>query len=153
EETGDPEIGELDEWPLCGRLGVHDAKEIRWLDVAVDNAPIMGVLQCRGDLPGEIEDLPPGKAGLRKANVLVGLAIDQFHRKPEPARLRARFKKADDVRVVEGAENVDLALETLLEPHLDGQLRRQHLDRRLRWPRTAVLRSQSAVDRAHASPA
>src|SRR5579883_2145679 len=83
EQTGDAEVGKLDEasaplaptlrpkqggrtmlppW-LGRRVGARGSEQqIRRFEIAVNNAAVMGVLEGRGNLPGQLEHFRPGQA-------------------------------------------------------------------------------------------
>src|SRR5262249_43059144 len=128
EEAGDAEIGQLgDTKPL--RVGRPTGPEdVGRLEVTVNDAAIMGVLERRGNLPGEDEDVGPGNPATGVAQRVEAGAVDVLHRIIESAVLHAGVIKAYDVGMVELAEDVNLALEALLKADLDGQLGRQDLD-------------------------
>jgi len=54
---------------LPGDAEVHDVgmalveQDVLGLDVAVEDAPLVGVLECRGDAPGEGDRLGRGEPG------------------------------------------------------------------------------------------
>src|SRR5437870_10881797 len=103
---GATELGELDHAFSC-------AQDVRRLDVAMDDAMIVNVPQGRADLQDNVEHLGPRQLALGEQDVVEALALDVFHRIIIMAVLEARFDEADDVGMIELAEGVDLALETL----------------------------------------
>ncbi len=71
-DAGDAEISHLD----AAVLQNHD---VVGLDVPVDDAPAVGVLQRLGDLGGEVKGLPPAELNFLFQILLEGDALDQLH--------------------------------------------------------------------------
>ena len=97
EDLGDAEIGELDE---AGGV----AEDVGRLEVAVDDAVIVSVLEGRADLQGDIQHLPPGQVILFLQDIFEAGPIDIFHRVEVKAVFQAGLEEADNVRMVELAE-------------------------------------------------
>ena len=94
----------------------------------MDDAAVMGVLEGGRDLAGQFEDLAPRQPAALLENGVEAGAGDVLHGEPRPTVTHSGVEKADDVGVVEPANNFDLALEAKDEALFDGEFRRQHLD-------------------------
>ena len=98
------------------------------LDVAVDDAARVGLLQRRGHLLPEVDDPVHVERAAREELAQV-LALDVLHGDEVRPVVDADVVDVRDVRVVEGRGGARLALEPLAVDLVDGQLRGQHLDR------------------------
>jgi hypothetical protein len=151
EQAGDAEVGELDQAGADGVFRVRGAGQVGGLEVAVDHASVVGVLEGGRHLEGQVEHLGPGQSALLGEQGFEAGAGDVLPDEVVAVLLGAGLEEADDVGVVELAEDVDLALEVQAEAGLDRQLRRQHLDRGLgRFAGGIAVRP---VDGAHAAAA
>jgi hypothetical protein len=141
--AGDPEVG--DEHAAAGALD----EDVVGLDVTVHDTVRMRVGQGIGDVP---EDPPRlGEGGHWLASEALGetLALDQPHDEVgEPAAFVDRVD-GDDVRMIQLRGSLRLAPEPLPHAGVEGQLRRQHLDR------NAPIEAQVAgrIDHGHAPAA
>ena len=61
EQAGDAEIAELDDAESVGMDGVGSAEQVRRLEVAVDDAAVVGVFEGGGDLAGDFQHVAPGQ--------------------------------------------------------------------------------------------
>ena len=143
---GEPEIEDLD---LALRRHLH----VGGLEVAVDDALLVGFPERLGDLPRIGEGLVDGN---RPALQPLGevLAGNELHRQEVGGRAvgqRRALEAVDvgDVGVVERGEQFRFALEARQALGILRQLSRQHLDRHL----AAELRVGGAVHLAHAAGA
>ena len=107
-ELRDPEVGDLDPVFL-----VQD--QVLRLDVAVDDALAVGVVDRRGDLAGQADDLLRLEpvAGFDEGGH--GLAVHELHGQVGDALLFADVEEGDDVRVGEGAGDPGLVVEAVDE--------------------------------------
>ncbi len=103
-------------------------RQVGRLEVAVDDAAVVGVFERRRHLQRQVQHVGPGQLALLGQQRLVALALDEFHRVVIMALLFAGLEEADDVGMVELAQDVDFALETGEEAGVGGQFRRQYLD-------------------------
>ena len=121
------------------------------LDVAVDDAARVGLLQRRGHLLPEVDDPVHVERAAREKLAQV-LALDVLHGDEVRPLVDADVVDVRDVRVVEGRSGARLALEPLAVDLVDGQLRREHLDRdgplQPRVPRPVDLSHPSGPDGA-----
>ena len=94
----------------------------------MDDAAVVGVFQGRGELTSDLQHLAPGQSALPFEHGVEAGAGDVLHGEPGPAVVDAGIEEADDVGVVEMADNFDLTLEAQHEARLGGQFGGQHLD-------------------------
>ena len=102
----------------------HD--RVRGLDVPVDDAPPVGLLEGGGHLRPDLDD-PVHVEGAARDELPQVLALDVLHRDEVRAVLLADVVDVGDVRVAEGRRGARLALEALAVPLVHGQLRGQDL--------------------------
>jgi len=136
------EVGQ--DGPAAG-LGVE--KDVGGLDVAVDDAPRVGVVQGVAHIAHDLQDAlrrdgPPGAARLLD-HLGQRLAPDQLHGDEEQVAGLAVLVDADDVGVIETGDGPRLQAEALNRAILTGVFRRDfhHLDRR----QAAQVRIQAAI--------
>ena len=94
----------------------------------MDDAAVVGMFQCRGELTAHVQRLAPGQPALPFEQGVEAGSCDVLHGEPGPAVVDAGIEEADDVGVVEMTDNLDLTLESQHEPRLGGQFGGQHLD-------------------------
>ena len=95
-----------------GHQGVTaEQQDVLGLDVAVDDAALVGVLQRLGRLAGELERVVDGELLLPVEPVAQRLALDERHDVVEQAVGLARVVEAEDVGVLEVGGDPDLAQE------------------------------------------
>jgi hypothetical protein len=138
--AGDPEIGHQ-------RVAVPGEEQVFRLDVAMDHALFVGVLQCFGRVAGDPERLVHRQPALAPEPVAERLAVHVRHGEPEAAGDLARVVDRKDVGMLQPGGEADLPLESL-GPERGGQLRQQDLERH----RTVVLEVPNQVDHGHAAP-
>ena len=148
---GDAEVHHLD----VATLGEH---HVGRLDVAVDDAHPVAVVQRREDALGDAGGLVGVHRGLLVQDLAQGLALHQLHddvgqrdrRAPGLEGLvLAGVVDRDDGGVVEPGRGLGLAAEPGQECGVAGQVRAQHLDGD-GAPEAGVL---AGVDLGHATPA
>ena len=105
--------------------GQHD---VRRLQVAVDDAAVVGVLQGRDDLQGQVEHLRPRQPAPLAEDRLAIPAVDVLHRVEEQPVVAAGLEEMDDVGMVELPQGLDFALEPGDEDVVSGQVGVEHLD-------------------------
>ena len=141
QRPGDAEVGHQ-------RVAVLREQHVLRLDVAVDDAVLVGVLQrsaaSRGDPERVVHRQLRARAGAGRAATL---ALDEGHGEPELAGRVAGVVHGEDVRVLEAGGGLDLALEALGAERV-GQLGVQHLER----DRALVPQIVGQEDRGHAAP-
>jgi hypothetical protein len=143
---GDAEIGELDR-------AVVGLEEVLRLEVAMNDAVVMGELEGGAELEGGVEHRSPRQPAFFLKKFFEVLAGDILHGVVVVAIVVAGVIEADDVRMVELFEDADLALEALQETRLLGQLRSEDLHRRphsIRPGRRFLVRQKNL---AHAAAA
>ena len=139
---GEAEVEHLD-------LAVGRQLDVGGLQVAVDDAVLVRLLERLGDLLRDRDRFVHGDRAAREAFREV-LAGDELHRQEVEGGAvgqRRALESVDvgDVRVVEGGEQLRLALEAGEALRILRQLGRQHLDRHV----AAELRVAGAGDLAH----
>ena len=87
-------------------------QDVLGLDVAMDDAAAVGVVQRLGDLAREQQRLGNRKRPSEQP-LAERLALDEGHHRVEQARGLARVDQRKDVRVLELGGDADLAEETL----------------------------------------
>ena len=116
------------------------------LDVPVDDAVAVGVVERGGDLGGEADRIRDRKLLLAGQPVAQALAFDERHDVVRRAVRLAAVDQPQDMRVLQVGDGPDLAQESLGADH-GRQLRPQHLDRDL----AIVLEVLGEVHRRHAA--
>ena len=129
------------------RGAVAGEQQVLGLDVAVDHAVPVGVLERPGGLGGDPERLVHRQLPLPPEPVAERLALDERHGEPELAGGLARVVDGEDVRVLQPGGELDLALEALGAERV-GQVGVQHLER----DRPVVPQVLGEEDRGHAAP-
>ncbi len=130
-------------------MAVGRHQQVARLDVAVDDAAVVGVAQRAADFDADPRHLAPIETPSPPQFLLQAAAVDQFHRIEQVPFLLAEAEQADDVRMVELAEGLDLGLEADAEALFLGQAGGEQLD----GGRLARLAMDALVDRAHAAAA
>ena len=129
------------------RLAVVD-QDVLGLDVAVDHAVPVGVVQRRSDFGGDPDGLRHRELLLAGEPVAERLALDEGHDVEQVAVGLARVEQRQDVRVLEVGRESDLGQEAL-GPDDGGELRAQDLERH----GAAVAKILRQVHRGHAARA
>jgi hypothetical protein len=143
-QLGDAEVEELGA-PAGGPLGIGDQHDVVGLEVAMDDAAVVGGRQRARDLPRQLDQL--GLAHERPRQALAqGLTGDELHDDEGLAVGQvAEVVDLDDVGVAQGRGDAGLVEEPGHHVAGVGELRQQHLDRR----RSAEQRVLGAVHGAH----
>ena len=94
---------------------VFQHHDVVGLDVPVDNAPAVGVLQALGDLHGEVQGLLPIEDPLHLHILLQGDAVDQLHDQVVGIVRRGDVINLDDVRVAQHGHGLTLRPEPAAE--------------------------------------
>ena len=102
EVLGDPEVGQLD-------LALAGDHQVRRLEVAVDHAVLVRVVQRVADLDGQVDHLAPGERPALLEDVVEGHPVDVLHREVRGPLVPAEGQEADDVGVAELLEDLGLA--------------------------------------------
>ena len=121
-------------------------QDVLRLDVAVDHALAVGVVERGGDLAREPERLLDRKLPLADQPGAERFAGDERHHVVEQAVGLARVEQSQDVRVLQVGGDLDLGQEPLAADH-GGELGVQHLDGDL----AAVPQVLGEVDDGHAA--
>jgi len=123
-------------------------QDILRLDVAMQNAAAVGVLQRVGDVARDLDRRSERNPLLAAQPVAQRFAFDERHgEKQQPCRLPSG-EDGHDVGVPELRRHLDLALKAL-DAHPRGQLGRQHLDHH-RAPEGDLLGLEDAAHSAAA---
>ena len=103
---GDPEIGQLE-------LAVAGDHQVRWFEIPMHDAQLVGVMQGVAELDRQFDDLPPGKLPTLLENPLESDPLDELHGEVGRALEAAPRQPANDVGMAELLEDLGLALEPL----------------------------------------
>ena len=140
--TRDAEVDDVRSWSV--RLAGH--QDVRGLQVAMDDAPLVCVLDARADGQEELQPLARGQP-LRVRKGGDGCPADTLHHEVgTPVRRGAGVEHAGDSGMVEPGHRAPLRLETVQDARR-AQVRRHQLDRDLASERLLLPRR---VDDAHA---
>ncbi len=120
--ANEPEVAELGE-------ALRGDQDVARLDVAVDEARGVGVLEGAGDLGGEVDRLLLGETPLLAEDLLERAALDVFHDEVAAAAALADLDRADDVRMGEAPGGARLAIEALDVDRVLGEALGEDLDR------------------------
>ena len=104
--------------------------QVGWLDVAMDQALGVGILQAAGGLQGAMRGRRPGSAAPLLSPRRPNRGPDKLHRQKRAGVRFAGVEGHDDVDVAELGQRLHLPLETLGEGAVLGHLGRQDLDGR-----------------------
>ena len=121
-------------------------QDVLGLDVAVDDAVAVGVVERAGDFGGDAHRIGDRELLLPIEPVPKDLALDERHHVEEEGIGRAGVEQRQDVRVLQVGGRLDLAEEPVGADDR-GQLRPQDLDRDL----AVVLEVLGEVHRRHAA--
>ena len=130
------------------RAAVPGEQQVLRLDVPVDHAVLVGVLEGLRRLARDPERIVQRELPLAAQPVAEALALDVGHGEPELARGLAGVVDRQDVGMLEPGGELDLALEAL-GAERGGELGVQDLER----DRAVVLQVLREVDRGHAPTA
>ncbi len=142
EQPCDAEVGKLH-----GAVGGQ--QQIARLDIAVDDAAVVGVAERAARLDADPRHLAPIETPAAPQFLLQTVPIDQLHRIEQQSLLLAEAEKANDVRMVKFAERFDLGLETAAKSFFARQIGGKKLDGR----DLAGLLVNCLIDRPHAAAA
>ena len=142
EEPRDAEVGKL-------HLALGGQQQIARLDVAMDDAAVVGVAEGLGQLDADPQHFAPGEDPPAAQLGFEAVAGDQFHGVEEVVALLAEAEEADDMGMVELAEGLDLRLEAVAEVGLMDERFGQQLD----GGRLAAFDVDAFIDGAHAAAA
>ena len=121
-DAGNAKISDLD-------AAVLEDHNIMGLNVPMDDATVMGMIQRTGDLHGEMQSLPPVEAGLLLKVLLQGDSFDELHDDKVCICRTGHIVNADDVGVGQHGDRLRLRVEATVEFLVLGELVLQHLHR------------------------
>jgi hypothetical protein len=124
-ELGEAEVGDAD---ARGAGGVAFEEDVLGLDVAVDDAPRVGVREGVADLAGDRDGFFEGESLRLLHAVSQADAVDQLHDEVAEALGLAEFVGGDDVGVGEAGEDAGLVLEALVERRVVEDFAWEELD-------------------------
>jgi len=142
ESGAEAEVGELDV-----TLGVDE--NVVGLDVPVNNAVGMGVLQGSGDVMGNVNGISHIEPALVLKNLVGAGAIDELHDQEVKLGLRvlSSLERPNDIGMIQGGAAARLAVETMDEVLIGIQTLVEDLQRNL--PAGAGVKSKE--DRPHST--
>ena len=141
--TGNAEVRHL-------HAAVPKHHHVLGLDVPVDDAAAVGVLQRLHDLVDEVQRLPPVQAAAPLAHILLqGDAVDQLHDDELAAVHLADVVHGDDIGVGQHGNGLGLVVEAAAQILVGSQLAFQNFDRHIAVQTMAV----GAIDDGHAAGA
>src|SRR5712692_4247988 len=108
-------------------LAALSDKDVRRLDVAVNDALRMGGVQSVGDLDAPIEHEFGGQR-LAGDTVVQRCAFEEFHDEEGLAVAFANVVNGADVRMIQRGSRAGFALQTLERARIAGQFRRQEFE-------------------------
>jgi hypothetical protein len=123
DRAGDPEVGDL-------HGAVVGEQDVAGLDVAVDQAPVVGVGQGRADV-GRRPPARGPRSARRPRSPAAASALDQLHDDVGLALVGAGVVDGDEVGVVEPGDVAGLVLEPAREALVLAEALEQQLDRDL----------------------
>ena len=144
ERPGDAEVGDL-------HRAVRADQDVRRLDVTVDEPGGVGEAEGGGHLAGDLGGLLGGEMAVGTQNVGQRPSVDVLHGDEVGRGVFPPVEHVDNVRMVEVRRRLRLAAEALDEVGVDGELRKEHLDRHLAVEQTVV--AEEDVGHAAASDA
>src|SRR6266704_2203814 len=118
---GDREVGDL-------HAAVVAEQDVGGLQVAVDDAGLVGVLERVDDLAGQARRLRRRERAVAVQHVAQGGPVDQLHDDVVHALLLAGVVQRDDIGVREAGRVDGLLVETPTQASVRGQVGMQHLD-------------------------
>src|SRR5215207_4297075 len=121
-------------------------QDVLGLEVAVNDAFPVSVVEGGGNLPGNLECQLERQLTLAAKTIAQGLAAHIGHRVPQPPRRGPGVENRDDVRVLQAGGHADLALEALR-----SQSHRQFRMKQLERDRAIVAEISREVHRGHAT--
>ena len=139
-ELRQPEVGQL-------RVAALRDQDVLWLDVAVQNARLMGRGQRVGDIYQQLDGLAP--LALRSSRPLSQrAAIDELGDQILAALELARIVHGDDVRVIERRSRLGFTLEAAASGRV-----RERIGKNLDRDRSIQMGIERPIDDAHATGA
>ncbi len=117
--ASNPEVAQL-------QLALFCYEQIRWFQVAMNNAGIVSMFEGSAELLAHLNCLLPVQPPAFLEYILQRAAIDVLHRVVALKVLRATAIILDDVRMVHSLQNVDFAFKSLEQSFVGGQGRGEH---------------------------
>ena len=113
---------------VCDERGAIVQQDVLRLDVAVDHAVAMRVVERGADLLGEAHGIVDGQLVLAIQAIAQRLALDERHHVEEVAVRLPRVEQREDVRMLQRRRRLDLGQEAI-GANDGGELWAQHLHR------------------------
>ncbi len=110
------------------RLFAADDHNVVWLDVAMNDAFVMGVSQGAGDLGDQPRRELRAQGALGSQHLLQRYPLDIFHDDEKSAPVLVDVEDRDDVFVLQARDDLGLLLEPPAELGVSGQFAREHFD-------------------------
>ena len=121
EDLGDAEVGQLED-------AIVADEDVRRLEIAMDDAVIVDMLEGRADLEGDVDGVAPRELAAHVDEVVEPASLDELHGVPVMPVLVAGVVELDDVRMRELGERLDLAFEALEEAGVLGEIGGEDLE-------------------------
>ena len=121
EALGDAEVGE--QHPAVG-----GDEDVAGLDVAVDEAGVVGGVEGRRDARADVDRQLGAEPGLHVEQLAQALAVDELHDDGLAALVLEHVVDGDDVRVGQAGDGDGLAAEALGDDGVGGQARLEPLE-------------------------
>ena len=109
-ERGEAEVADLDEVPVAE---AHHEHQVRGLEVAVEDAPLVGAVEARERVDGDRDGALDGERTVHGDDLRERAPAQVLHDHVGPAAFIAEVDDIDDVRVADAGRGARLALEAL----------------------------------------
>ena len=103
-------------------------QEIARLDITMDDAVFVGVLQGFTDLQAEVDDSFPGQFPFPTEKIGEGSPFDQFHRIESFRAFASSSEAPNDVRMVKLLQDIEFPFKSRQQDRVSGDVRWQQFD-------------------------